>query len=175
MWPRFLYHFVFCKKIVFIQNWDSKRHATINSNWKKLQRKVPKSEYGRKLRCWNQDCYCQLFLSPSLFLSFSLYFFFKKVKTGHILTKWCPLSTPASHSWGPTAEHICPGRFSSMIFRGQVIDKNSGAFCGEDYLWDNHLCIKTNLQQAFIFQDSLVAVSTFSVNTGWQNEHWLTK
>lgn len=93
MWPRFLYHFVFCKKIVFIQNWDSKRHATINSNWKKLQRKVPNSEYGRKLRCWNQDCYCQLFLSPSLFLSFSLYFFFFKVKIGHILTKWCPLST----------------------------------------------------------------------------------
>ena len=92
MWSQFLYHFVFCKKTVFIQNWDSKRHVKINSNWKKVQRKLLMSEYGRKLRCWNQDCYGQLFLSPSLFFSI-LPSFFKKVKIGHILTKWWPLST----------------------------------------------------------------------------------
>ena len=44
------------------------------------------------------------------------------------------LRSPVSHSWGTTAEHICPRSFSSMIFRGQVIDKNSGVFVVEDYL-----------------------------------------
>ena len=58
---------------------------------KKVQRKLLMSEYGRKLRCWNQYCYGQLSFSIPLFFYTS--FFFKKVKIGHILTKWWPLST----------------------------------------------------------------------------------
>lgn len=110
--------------------------------------------------------------SIPLSIFFSKLLFFKSKNWTHPNQMMSSLHSPASHSWGTTAEHICPCSFSSTIFRGQVIDKNSGAFRGEDYLWDNHLCIKTNLQHAFIFQDSLVAESTFSVNTGWQSKHF---
>lgn len=89
------------------------------------------------------------------------------------------LHSPVSLSCGTTTEHICPCRFPPMIFRGQVIDKNSGAFCGEDDLWDNHFCIETNLQHPFIFRDSFAAMSLKSkwtladkMNIGWQSKHF---
>lgn len=85
---------------------------------------------------------------PSLFPSFFSCFLKIKIEHTNLSSLNAILATPmiltalqlGNYNW----KHIYPCGFYSKILKEQAIYATGGAFCSENYLWDNHLCIEIN-------------------------------